>query len=79
MRVVRQLLLTALAYLLVLSILAVATFFAVLVFAGPHSDVLPGWMEPVVLILGWLVVLVVPAGAAAWVWRRLGRGAQLSD
>lgn len=62
---------TIIAYLVSLPLVTVATFFIVLVLAGPHSDVLPGWVGPFVVGLGWLVVLLLPALIAYWVWRRL--------
>ena len=45
----------------------------VIVLAGPHSDLLPAAAQAVVLIVGWLVVLVIPAMAARLVWRRAGK------
>lgn len=64
-------LITAVVYLLALGVIAASMFFAVMVFAGPHAGLLPSWLEPVVLIIGWLVVLVVPAWLASRVWLRL--------
>lgn len=72
MRPVTRGLITAVVYLGVLAVIVVAAFFAVMVLAGPHSGLLPGWMEPVVLIIGWLIVLVIPAWVAFLVWRKLG-------
>jgi hypothetical protein len=48
----------------------------VLVLAGPHSSVLPARVQPVVLLLGSAVFLVVPLLAARVVWRRTGRRAR---
>ncbi|HEX5803090.1 MAG TPA: hypothetical protein VFY24_08700, partial [Azospira sp.] len=64
---------TAVAYIVSLAITAAVSFFAVLVLAGPHAGLLPSWLEPVVLGMGWLAVLVVPVLAARVVWHRLGR------
>jgi len=65
---------TIIAYLVSLPLVTVATFFIVLALAGPHSDVLPRWLGPFVVGLGWLVVLLLPALIAYWVWRRLAAG-----
>ncbi|MDP3857026.1 MAG: hypothetical protein Q8Q73_04595 [Stagnimonas sp.] len=59
-------------YLVSLALVAVAAFFVVIVLAGPHSDLLPGWLSAVVLALGWLAVFVLPALLARLAWRRLG-------
>lgn len=67
-----RILLTMAAYLVSLALVAVAAFFVVMVLAGPHSDLLPGWLAAVVLPLGWLAVLVLPALSARLAWRRLG-------
>jgi hypothetical protein len=61
---------TAIAYLLSLAVIAALTIFIVLVIAGPHSGLLPHWLEPVILGLGWLLILVVPALVARKVWQR---------
>ena len=67
-----RILLSLLAYAVALVLVAGISFVAVLVLAGPHSGLLPSWLEAVVLGLGWLVVLVVPFLASRRVWRRLG-------
>lgn len=59
------------AYALSLAVVAVGAFFVVLVLAGPHSDILPSWAGVIVLALGWLAVLLLPAFASHFVWRRL--------
>lgn len=68
-----RLLLTALAYILALAVVALISFFAVIVLAGPHAGLLPPPLEVVVLIAGWLTVLVLPLLAARALWRWLGR------
>lgn len=68
-----RVLLTGSVYLATLAVVAVLALFIVLVLAGPHSDLLPAAVQVVVLILGWLAVLVIPAMAARLVWRRAGR------
>ncbi|MCF8199751.1 MAG: hypothetical protein K9J42_13360 [Sulfuritalea sp.] len=64
---------TAVAYIVSLVITAAISFFAVLILAGPHAGLLPSWLEPVVLGIGWLAVLVVPVLVARLVWCRIGR------
>jgi hypothetical protein len=66
-----RILATTVAYALSLALVAVGAFFVVLVLAGPHSDILPGWGGVIVLGLGWLAVLLLPAFASQVVWRRL--------
>lgn len=68
-----RILLTALAFLLSLALIVPAMFFAALVLAGPHSDVLPSWLAPVALVAAWVAVIAVPTWAARIAWRRLGR------
>ncbi len=62
---------TAITYVVSLMVVAAISLVVVLI-AGPHAGVLPGFLEPVVLLLGWLAVLALPAFAAFRVWRRLG-------
>jgi hypothetical protein len=64
-------LLTALAYLLSVVAVAALAFVVVLFVAGPHAGLLPHWLEVVVIVLGWLAILVLPALAARLVWHRL--------
>lgn len=52
-----------------LALTALVTFVAVVFLAGPHAGLLPSWLEAVVLALGWIMVLVVPALVARRVWR----------
>lgn len=65
-----RVLLTVLAFILTLCLSAGFAFFAVLFLAGPHGGLLPRSGETVVLAMGWLLVLLVPALVARWVWRR---------
>lgn len=69
-----RLLATAFTYLLVFGVVSVVAFFAVIILAGPHSGLLPAWMETVVLIAGWVAVLVLPVLGARRVWRRFDEG-----
>lgn len=52
--------------------LAPVCFFATMLLAGPHSSILPGLLQPVVLLLGWLAFLVVPLWIARAAARRAG-------
>jgi hypothetical protein len=64
---------TFLAYLLALAVVACIAFVVVIVLAGPHSGLLPFWLEGVVGAAGWLSVLVLPILLARKVWRRFAR------
>ena len=66
-------LLTLLAWLLAVLILAPVCFFLVILLAGPHSSMLPAFLQPVVLLLGCIVFLLGPVWVARVVWRRLSR------
>jgi hypothetical protein len=46
------------------SIVAVPLFFLAIVLAGPHSDVLPNVVQPVVLLAAWLLLIGIPIWAA---------------
>lgn len=48
-----------LCYAIALCLVAPVVFFAVLVLAGPHG-MLPSWLSPVVVVIGWLVVIILP-------------------
>lgn len=63
---------TAVAYVASLAVVALISFFTVIVLAGPHAGLLPSWLEPVVLAIGWLAVLVLPVLVARLVWHRFG-------
>lgn len=67
-----RVLLTVIAYIGSLAIIAVIAFFVVIFLAGPHSGLLPSWLEGAVLVLGWLAVLIMPVLVARRVWRRFG-------
>ena len=70
--------LTLLAYLCALVCVALVCGALVLVVAGPHAGLLPGWLEAVVLGLGWLLVLVLPLWVAQRVWHRFRQPAPTS-
>jgi hypothetical protein len=58
------------AWLAALAVIAPICFLLVIVLAGPHSSLLPGWLQPLVLLLGWIAVIVAPLWIARAVWRR---------
>ena len=62
--------LTLVAWVVSTAVLAPICFFAVLILAGPHSDLLPGFMGGPMLILGWLIFLGAPIWIAREVWKR---------
>ncbi len=64
---------TVIAFLVTLFIVAALAVVCVMLLAGPHSGIMPPALEPVVLALGWLAVLGLPAFVAYRVWRKLGR------
>ncbi len=66
-------LLTTLAILFSFVATAGVALVIVLVFAGPHSDILPSWLQPVVVVLGWVAVIAIPALVGRAIWRRLNR------
>lgn len=66
-----KLFLTVLVYLMTLIVVAVASFYLVIILAGPHGGLLPSSFGTVVLVLGWLLVLGLPILAARWIRRRL--------
>lgn len=68
-----RLFVTALAYLLSVIAIGGSTFFIVILLAGPHSDLLPGWLQLIVIGLGWLAIFVLPVFIARAVWQRFDR------
>ena len=66
-------LLTALAWFVSAAVLAPICLFGAIIFAGPHSSMLPSIIQPAVLLFFWIVFLAAPIVAARFVWRRLGR------
>ena len=67
---VKRALLTLIAFLVTAPVIGVITFFAVIFLAGPHGGVLPEWAEPIVLVLGWSSVILLPVLIARKVWLR---------
>jgi hypothetical protein len=68
-------LLTAAAFLGTLCIVCMAAVFAVLAFAGPHSDTLSKPMQVVVYVLAYGAVLGLPVLAARATWRARSKSA----
>lgn len=69
-----RVLLTVIGWLVATAILVPVCFFAAIVLAGPHSSVLPSFIQPAVLFIGWVVVLAGPILIARLVWRRQKSG-----
>lgn len=67
-----RLLLSLIAFVISFGVAAGAAMALVWVLAGPHASLLPGWMARPVLLLGWTMVLCLPAWVTYRVWRRLG-------
>jgi membrane protein YdbS with pleckstrin-like domain len=68
-----RILLAILVYSGALLLVAAVSFGVVLLLAGPHAGILPGWLESMVLVLGWLAVLVIPILITRRFWRHLHR------
>ena len=66
-----------LVYLVTLAAVVAVTFALVLLLAGPHTGLLPAWLEAVILALGWLVVLFLPIYISWKIWRRSDKKIQL--
>ena len=47
-------LLTLLVWVITVAVLAPVCFIVTMVLAGPHSSILPSWLQPLVLALGWI-------------------------
>jgi hypothetical protein len=67
---VRRWLPTALAWIAATLLLLPVCAFAALMLAGPHSDLLPHFLQPPAFIVCIVVLLGVPAWIARAVWRR---------
>jgi hypothetical protein len=61
------------------AVLAPLCFFLAMLLAGPHSSLLPAWLQPPTLLLGWGIVLVGPIWIAHRVWRRTRRAPEVDD
>ena len=66
----RRWLLTGLAWTAATLVLLPVCGFAAIMLAGPHSDLLPGVLQPAAFIVCVIVLLGVPAWIARAVWRR---------
>jgi hypothetical protein len=74
-----RILVSFVAYVVTLVLIAGVSFVVVIVLAGPHAGLLPHWLEVVVFCIGWAAIFVVPVLAARKVWRRLGASTQSHD
>ena len=70
----RRWLLTGLVWTIATLVLLPVCAFAVILFAGPHSDLLPSFLRSPAFIACILVLLAVPVWLARMVWRRMGPG-----
>jgi hypothetical protein len=61
---------TAIAWLVSTAILAPICFFAAIFLAGPHSSLMPSFMQPAALAASWMVFIGVPIWVGGKVWRR---------
>lgn len=66
--------LTLLAWLASLAVLAPVCFAGVILLAGPHSSLLAPSLQVPVVLLGWGILLMGPLWVARTVWRRVGDG-----
>jgi hypothetical protein len=66
--------LTAITWLVATALFVPVCFFAAIVLAGPHSSILPSFIQPAVLLLAWVVVVAGPILIARVVWRRQNSG-----
>ena len=64
---------TIVTFLAALIVVGTASYFAVLLLAGPHGGLLPQPLQAVTIVLGWVAVVMGPFFAARAVWKRLGR------
>ena len=70
MRPIARVLIAFIAWSAALVVLSPIVFVVMVVLAGPHSSMLPSAIQPVVWLLGWAAVLLVPALVARMAWRR---------
>lgn len=65
--------LAILVFALTTAALAPPLLFGALLLGGPHSDLLPGFAQPVTVVAAWTVLLGVPYWLARLVYRRCFR------
>jgi len=68
-----RLLLGVLVWTLSTALLAPVIFFAVIVFAGPHSSLLPSVIQPVVAVAGLIALVALPVWLTRLTLRRFDR------
>lgn len=64
-------LLAGLVFVLGVPVTAAVLFLPIVYLAEPHSDLLPGAVQPVVWVAGWLAVVAAPVWAAVRAYRWL--------
>jgi fumarate reductase subunit D len=72
-------LLAALAFPVVVAAMMAALFFPVILVAGPHSDLLPGFAQSIVVTVVWLAIIIVPAWVSLKVYRWVLRRHQVNE
>lgn len=75
MRELKRWALAILVWFVTASVFAPLCFYGALALAGPHASLVPAFLQPVVLLLGWAVFLAGPPLVARAAWRRSGRRA----
>ena len=73
MRPWARVLVAFIAWSAAVAVLSPIAFVAMVVLAGPHSSILPSAVQPVVWLLGWAAVLLLPVLVARMAWRRTNR------
>ena len=66
----KRALFTLIAFFVAFIVTGVVTFFAVIFLAGPHGGVLPEWAGPIIFVLAWSAVIILPVVSARKVWLR---------
>lgn len=65
--------LSALAFALAVPIVVAILFFPVMLLAGPHSDLLPHFLQGGVVVAAWVSVVAIPVWLARLTYLRLRR------
>lgn len=71
---VRAIAIAAVVFVVAVVALAIPLFFATMILAGPHSDLLPSFLRPIAALAAWVALVALPAWIATRVYRsRIGR------
>ena len=62
-----------LVFILLIAIVGAIALLIVLVFAGPHSDLLPSFFQPLVIGAAWGAIVAIPFISARLTYRWLAR------